>query len=86
MAQKQKGATIGAAVDRHQDEVSQFEQGFPGARLNCMRHFLSTIDYPSKDPEVVGAPDPLIVGRATQVLGMGPAIHDVATHPAMLKG
>ncbi len=39
------------------------------ARLNCMRHFLSTIDYPGKDPEVVGTPDPLIVGRAHQVIG-----------------
>lgn len=56
------------------------------ARLACMRHFLSTIDYPNKDPAVVGTPDPLIVGRATQVLGMGPAIYDVATHPAMLRG
>jgi polyphosphate kinase 2 len=56
------------------------------ARLNCMRHFLSTLDYPNKDAEVVGTPDPLIVGRATQVLGMGPAIYDVATHPAMLRG
>jgi hypothetical protein len=34
------------------------------ARLNCMRHFLSTIDYPNKDHAVIGAPDPLIVGRA----------------------
>jgi polyphosphate kinase len=56
------------------------------ARLNCMRHFLSTMDYPNKDVEVVGTPDPLIVGRATQVLGMGPAIYDSATHPAMLRG
>ena len=39
------------------------------ARLNCMKHFLSTIDYPGKDPEVVGTPDPLIVGRAHQVIG-----------------
>jgi polyphosphate kinase 2 len=39
------------------------------ARLNCMRHFLSSIDYPGKDPEVIGAPDPLIVGRASQVIG-----------------
>ena len=45
------------------------------ARLNCMRHFLSSIDYPDKDPEVVQAPDPLIVGRATSVL-------DVAGHLA----
>jgi polyphosphate kinase len=56
------------------------------ARLNCMRHFLSTIDYPNKNAEVVGPPDPLIVGRATQVLGMGPAIHEVAMHPARLRG
>ncbi len=38
------------------------------ARLNCMRHFLSTIDYLGKDFDVVGQPDPLIVGRASQVL------------------
>ena len=40
------------------------------ARLNAMRHFLSTIDYPDKDPEVIGQPDPLIVGRASNVLGV----------------
>ena len=38
------------------------------ARLNCMKHFLSTLDYPGKDPDVVGAPDPLIVGRARHVI------------------
>lgn len=42
------------------------------ARLNCMRHFLSTLDYPGKDASVVDMPDPLIVGRAAQVLqGVG---------------
>ncbi|GGD98826.1 polyphosphate kinase 2, PA0141 family [Gemmobacter megaterium] len=41
------------------------------ARLNCMRHFLSTIDYPDKDLSVVQAPDPLIVGRASHVLDVG---------------
>jgi polyphosphate kinase 2 len=56
------------------------------ARLNCMRHFLSTIDYPNKDHAVVGTPDPLIVGRAQQVLGMSPDIYDAATHPAMQRG
>ncbi|WP_443082519.1 polyphosphate kinase 2 [Tabrizicola sp.] len=56
------------------------------ARLNCMRHFLSTLDYPNKDPAVVGVPDPLIVGRATQGLGIGPDIYDAATHPAMQRG
>jgi polyphosphate kinase len=52
------------------------------ARLNCMKHFLSTVDYPEKDVEVVGQPDPLIVGRAAQVLGAADDIYDVATHPA----
>ena len=52
------------------------------ARLNCMKHFLSTIDYPGKDLEVVGAPDPLIVGHASQVLGQGPGhLMDAARHP-----
>ncbi|MBA3908699.1 MAG: polyphosphate kinase 2 [Rhodobacter sp.] len=56
------------------------------ARLNCMRHFLSTIDYPNKDHAAIGTPDPLIVGRAVQVLHMGPGIYDTATHPAMQRG
>ena len=38
------------------------------ARLNCMQHFLSKLDYPDKDYEVVGGPDPLIVGSPSQVI------------------
>lgn len=38
------------------------------ARLNCMRHFLSTLDYPDKDPLIATAPDPLLVGRARHVV------------------
>ena len=38
------------------------------ARINCMRHFLSTLPYPGKDPAVACAPDPLIVGAAAEVL------------------
>ncbi len=34
------------------------------ARINCMRHFLSALDYPDKDHAVVKAPDPQIVGSA----------------------
>jgi polyphosphate kinase 2 len=37
------------------------------ARLNCMRHFLSTLDYPAKNHEVVGTPEPLIVGSAAEM-------------------
>ncbi|MTH33832.1 polyphosphate kinase 2 [Paracoccus limosus] len=38
------------------------------ARLNCMRHFLSTLDYPDKDLSVLQPADPLIVGHASHVL------------------
>ena len=38
------------------------------ARLNCMQHFLSTLDYPDKDERVVHGPDPLIVGSSAQVI------------------
>ena len=34
------------------------------ARVNAMRHVLDKFDYDNKDFEVVGRPDPLIVGRA----------------------
>src|SRR4051812_6997310 len=35
------------------------------ARLEAMRHVLSRFDYENKDGEVVGRPDPLIVGPAS---------------------
>src|SRR3954465_1226770 len=39
------------------------------ARLNCMKHFLSTLDYPNKDEHIVGHADPLIVGSTARVIG-----------------
>ena len=41
------------------------------ARLEAMRIVLSRIDYPDKDVDVVGAPDPLIVGRPELVYDEG---------------
>ncbi len=38
------------------------------ARLNCMQHFLSQLDYPGKNEHVVRGPDPLIVGSSSQVI------------------
>ena len=38
------------------------------ARLNCMQHFLSKLDYPDKSTDVVCSPDPLIVGAPSQVI------------------
>jgi polyphosphate kinase 2 (PPK2 family) len=39
------------------------------ARLNAMRYVLSNFEYENKDHELVGSADPLIVGRATDLLG-----------------
>jgi polyphosphate kinase 2 len=38
------------------------------ARVNCIRHFLSLLDYPDKSAEVACAPDPLLVGPAAKVV------------------
>jgi hypothetical protein len=38
------------------------------ARLSCMQHFLSKLEYPEKDHKVVAGPDPLIVGSPSQVI------------------
>lgn len=38
------------------------------ARLNCMLHFLNSLDYPDKDTKVVHAPDNQIVGRSSHVI------------------
>jgi polyphosphate kinase len=41
------------------------------ARLNAMRHVLHRFSYEDKDTEVVGRPDPLIVGSAAEVFEHG---------------
>ncbi|WP_298847342.1 polyphosphate kinase 2 [uncultured Ruegeria sp.] len=51
------------------------------ARLNCMRHFLSTLDYPGKDHEIVDEPDPLIVGQAHHVIHRSEHILGTTLHP-----
>jgi len=51
------------------------------ARLNCMKHFLSTLDYPDKDETVATPPDPKIVGRANHVLHGSDHILATALHP-----
>ncbi|MDU8912014.1 polyphosphate kinase 2 [Aestuariicoccus sp. MJ-SS9] len=56
------------------------------ARLNCMRHFLSTLDYPGKDPKVATEPDPLIVGGAGHVIHRSDHILGKALHPATRRG
>ncbi len=47
------------------------------ARLECMKHFLSSLEYPDKDPAIARAPDPLIVGRARHVVLSGAELDHV---------
>ncbi len=56
------------------------------ARLNCMRHFLSTLPYPNKDKSVVHAPDPLIVGSSTHVIDRDEHILGKSLHPNQKTG
>ncbi len=51
------------------------------ARLNCMQHFLSSLDYPNKDLHVIGTPDPLIVGSSAHVIGASEHILGKSLHP-----
>ncbi len=44
------------------------------ARINCMRHFLDSLDYPDKDPKIAIAPDPLIVGLPGKIYGNGESL------------
>lgn len=55
------------------------------ARLNCMRHFLNSLDYPGKDPEIAAPPDPRLVGRADHVLHSTDHILATALHPDTRK-
>lgn len=55
------------------------------ARLNCARHFLSSLPYPGKDPKVVKQPDPLIVGSSVHVIGRGDHILGKSLHPDLRR-
>jgi polyphosphate kinase 2 len=56
------------------------------ARLNCMKHFLSTLDYPDKDPSIALPPDPLIVGHASHVVHSADHILGASLHPDQRRG
>ena len=51
------------------------------ARLNCMRHFLSSLPYRKKGEAVVDEPDPLIVGSSAHVIGRDDSILGKTLHP-----
>jgi len=55
------------------------------ARVNCMKHFLSQLDYPDKDPSVATPPDPKIVHQAGSVVQSSEHILASSLHPETRK-
>ncbi len=55
------------------------------ARLETMRHFLSTLDYPDKDHDIATPPDPLIIGHASQVIHGSDHILGASLHPELRR-
>jgi polyphosphate kinase 2 len=51
------------------------------ARLNCMRHFLSSLDYDGKDHKAVGEPDPFIVTSSDHAIRNSEHILGKSLHP-----
>ena len=56
------------------------------ARLNCMRHFLSSLPYPGKDKLNIGEPDPLIAGGTAHAIGDDAHILGRSLHPEQRRG
>ena len=55
------------------------------ARLNCMLHFLNSLDYPDKDLKLIKPADPLIVGNAGHVIHQSDHILGASLHPDLRK-
>jgi polyphosphate kinase 2 len=51
------------------------------ARLNCMRHFLSSLNYEDKNEKTVGNPDPFIVTSSAHAIGNSQHILGKSLHP-----
>lgn len=55
------------------------------ARLNCMRHFLSSLNYEDKDEETVGNSDPFIVTSSAHAIGNSQHILGKSLHPDLRR-
>ncbi|MEM9584717.1 MAG: polyphosphate kinase 2 [Pseudomonadota bacterium] len=55
------------------------------ARLNCMKHFLSQLDYPDKDDSITVPPDPKIVHHAEGIVSDADHILAASLHPKSRK-
>ncbi|MDH3218060.1 MAG: polyphosphate kinase 2 [Gammaproteobacteria bacterium] len=51
------------------------------ARLNCMRHFLASLNYDGKDVKTVGEPDPFIVTTSDHAIARSEHILGKSLHP-----
>lgn len=51
------------------------------ARINTIRHFLWSLDYPGKDPEIACQPDADIVGSAARIIHKAEHILGKSLHP-----
>ncbi len=51
------------------------------ARINCMRHFLASLNYEGKDHETVESPDPFIVTSSDHAIGNSEHILGKSLHP-----
>lgn len=56
------------------------------ARLACMQHFLSSLNYPNTNRKIVTGPDPLIVGSTSHVIGRDDGILGKTLHPDKRRG
>ncbi|MCR9137923.1 MAG: polyphosphate kinase 2 [Alphaproteobacteria bacterium] len=55
------------------------------ARLNCMKHFLTSLPYSGANEKVVGYPDPLIVGASAHVVNNSQHILGKSLHPELRR-
>lgn len=55
------------------------------ARLNCMKHFLTSLPYSGANEKVVGYPDPLIVGTSAHVVNNSQHILGKSLHPELRR-
>ncbi len=55
------------------------------ARLNTMRHFLSSLPYTNRNAKIVGQPDPLIVGLGSHVVHNSDHILGKSLHPELQR-
>ncbi len=55
------------------------------ARLSCMRHFLTSLNYDGKDPEAIGEVDPFIVTSSDHAIGNSDHILGKSLHPGQRR-